>query len=549
MENVEMLFKFVGGVGMFLYGLHIMAEGLQKTAGDRMKKLLGYLTNNRLLAILVGGVITAVIQSSSATTVMVVGFVNAGIMNLSQATGVIMGANIGTTATAWLVSLGSLGSIFKPEFFAPLVVGIAACLILFTKSEKKRIYGEMLIGFGLLFIGLSFMSGAIAPYRDAPVFTKVFSTLGKNPILGILAGTIVTAIIQSSSASVGILQTLAMNGMVQWNSVVFITLGQNIGTCVTAMISSIGAKTNAKRAALIHLLFNVLGAAIVGVAMYVIFLLDKQWANSTISSVEISIFHTIFNIVNTIVLFPFINKLVKLSELLLPDHQEAVVENELLPHLDDRLLETPSIAIEQVEKEVIHMGNTVISQMRESMDALLSKSSKKAKKVFEVEETIDRITEILSDYLVKIGNLPMTESQNKVVSNLFYAVNDLERIGDHCDNIAELAIKMKEDKIEFSEKAIKGLNQIYTKTIDAVIQANIAREYHDIGAIAITLGNEECVDRLEEELRKGHIKRLSKNQCTTQSGIIFLDVLTAMERISDHAVNMVGYVKEEISLT
>lgn len=549
MENLEMLFKFIGGVGMFLYGLHIMAEGLQKTAGDRMKKLLGFLTNNRLLAVIVGGVITAVMQSSSATTVMVVGFVNAGIMNLTQAVGVIMGANIGTTATAWIVSMGSLGSVFKPEFFAPVVVGIAAFLILFTKSEKTRTYGEMFIGFGLLFIGLSFMSDAIAPYKDAPIFSQIFATLGRNPFLGVLAGTAVTALIQSSSASVGILQTLAMNGIVNWNSVVYITLGQNIGTCVTALLSSVGAKTNAKRAAVIHLLFNVIGAILAGVVMYIVFYFNHAWANSTISSVEISVFHTAFNVINTLVLFPFAGKLVKLSEMLIKEEKQTGEENDLLPHLDDRLLESPSFAIEQVELEVIRMGNMVTDQMRDSMDALLSGSGKKAKKVFEKEKTVDKTAQILSDYLVKVGNLPMTENQNQVISNLFYAVNDIERIGDHCDNIAELAIKMKEEKIEFSDKAIKGLNQIYTKTIDAVIQANIAREYRDASAIEITMANEVCVDKLEEELRMGHIKRLSKNQCSTQSGIIFLDVLTGLERIADHAVNMAEYVKEELSLS
>lgn len=547
MENVELLFKFAGGVGMFLYGLHIMGEGLQKTAGGRMKKLLGYLTNNRILAVLVGTLITAVMQSSSATTVMVVGFVNAGIMNLTQAVGVIMGANIGTTVTAWIVSMSELGSIFKPEFFAPLLVGVAAFLILFAKEDKNKTVGELLIGFGLLFVGLSFMSGAIEPYKDAPIFAKIFETLGRNPVLGILAGTVVTAIIQSSSASVGILQTLAMNGVVSWNSVVYITLGQNIGTCVTALLSSTGAKKNAKRAAVIHLMFNVIGAVLAGVVMFAVFELNRSWASSKASSVDISVFHTIFNIVNTVVLFPFAGKLVKLSELIVRDSKVDDEVNELLPHLDMRMMENPSFAVEQVETEVIRMGNMATEQLRGCMDGLLSGSTKKIRKVMAMEEIMDQTAKIISDYLVNLGKLSLTEKENEEVSNLFYAVNDIERIGDHCDNIAEMALRMKDQKLQFSDKAVKGLNQIYTKTVDALIQANIAREYRDAKAVEQTLANEEKVDALEQELREGHIKRLAKNQCTAESGIIYLDILTSLERIADHAVNLAGYIKDELA--
>lgn len=547
MENVELLFKFAGGVGMFLYGLHIMGEGLQKTAGGRMKKLLGFLTNNRLLAVLVGTLITAVMQSSSATTVMVVGFVNAGIMNLTQAVGVIMGANIGTTVTAWLVSMSELGSIFKPEFFAPLLVGVAAFVILFSKNDKSRTIGELIIGFGLLFVGLSYMSGAIAPFRDAPVFANIFATLGENPMLGILAGTAVTAIIQSSSASVGILQTLAINGVVTWNSVVYITLGQNIGTCVTALLSSTGAKKNAKRAAVIHLLFNVLGAFLAGVVLYIVFLLRQDLAVRHASSVGISVFHTIFNIANTVILFPFAGKLVRLSELIVREDEDEDEVNELLPHLDIRMLENPSIAVEQVETEVIRMGNMATEQIRGCMDALLSGSTKKIKKVMAVEETMDQTAKIISAYLVELGKVSLTDKQNQEVSNLFYAVNDIERIGDHCDNMAEMALRMKDQKLTFSDKAVKGLNQIYTKTIDAVIQANVAREFRDLKAVEQTFANEERVDALEQELREDHIRRLAKNQCTAESGIIYLDILTSLERIADHAVNLAEYIRDEIA--
>ena len=314
--EIQMLFKFIGGLGMFLYGMDAMADGLQKSAGHKMQQLLGVLTSNRLMGVLLGTGITAIIQSSSATTVMVVGFVNAGIINLQQAVGIIMGANIGTTVTSWIVSMSEWGEMMKPEFFAPALVGVGAVLSLFTGSGKKKQVGEILVGFGVLFIGLSFMSDSITPYRNAPIFSQAFAVLGKNPLLGILAGLVVTGIIQSSSASVGILQTLALNGIVNWQSAIFITLGQNIGTCVTALLSSLSANKTAKRAAVIHLLFNVVGAVIFGCIMFVVFKLNPVFAASRISSVGISIFHTIFNVSNTIILFPFAGLLVKASGLL-----------------------------------------------------------------------------------------------------------------------------------------------------------------------------------------------------------------------------------------
>ena len=359
MSHIEMLFRFIGGLGMFLYGMNVMADGLQKSAGGRMRHLLGVLTKNRILGILLGAAVTAVIQSSSATTVMVVGFVNAGLMNLTQAAGIIMGANIGTTITAWVVSMSEWGSILKPEFFAPLLIGIGAFLVLFSKKEKPRELSEILIGFGLLFIGLSFMSGAITPYRDAPVFSEAFRILGGSPVLGILTGLVVTAVIQSSSASVGILQTLAANGVVTWNSAIYITLGQNIGTCVTALLSSLGAHRTARRAAVIHLLFNVMGAVLFGGIMFGLFSLNRTWAAASINSVQISVFHTVFNVTNTIILFPFANWLVKMSGILVKGEEEEEPEEAAsmqLPHLDERILETPSFAVEYAAKEVVRMG-------------------------------------------------------------------------------------------------------------------------------------------------------------------------------------------------
>lgn len=547
MTDVEMLFKFIGGLGMFLYGMHVMAEGLQKTAGDKMKKLLGILTNNRFLAVLVGAGVTAIIQSSSATTVMVVGFVNAGLLNLTQAVGVIMGANIGTTVTSWIVSMSEWGAFFKPEFLAPLIIGIGAFVMLFSKDEKKTEVSQIAIGFGVLFIGLSFMSGSITPYKDAPIFATAFKTLGANPILGILIGAIVTAIIQSSSASVGILQTLALNGVVTWNSAVYIMLGQNIGTCVTALLSSAGAQKNAKRAAVIHLLFNITGAIFFGIVMFVFFLFNKQMANSAVTSVEISIFHTVFNIVNTIIMFPFANLLVKASEVILrgeENNSEDSIEV-IIRHLDDRILETPSFAIENTLSEIEHMGEMAVKHIVTVKEAVLDRNTKKIKKAYKIEESMDQYAELISNYLLKINKLPLTEQQNLIVSNLFYTVSDLERIGDHCDNITELVENLVKSDLVFSEKAIKGITRVFERTEEAVRKAVEARSTESQEAIDIVERDEAFIDDMEEELRKQHIKRLAKQLCDANAGIIFLDMLTNLERISDHCLNIVGYVKDE----
>ncbi|MBQ2802050.1 MAG: Na/Pi cotransporter family protein [Lachnospiraceae bacterium] len=547
MTDVEMLFKFIGGLGMFLYGMHVMAEGLQKTAGGKMKKLLGILTNNRLLAVLVGAGVTAIIQSSSATTVMVVGFVNAGLLNLTQAVGVIMGANIGTTVTGWLVSMSEWGAFLKPEFLAPLFIGIGAFGILFSKDEKKNEISQIAVGFGVLFIGLSFMSGSITPYRDAPIFQNAFQVVGQNPFLGILVGAVVTAVIQSSSASVGILQTLAMNGMVNWNSAIFITLGQNIGTCVTALISSAGAQKNAKRAAVIHLLFNVAGTVFFGIIMFIYFMVNKELANSTISSVQISIFHTIFNVTNTIVLFPFANLLVKASESILRGEEARSEDNVevIIRHLDDRILETPSFAIENSLLEIEHMGEMAIKHITTVKEAVLERNPKKIKKAYKIEESMDQYAELISNYLLKINKLPLTEQQNLVVSDLFYTVSNFERIGDHCDNITELVDNLIKSDLTFSDKAMKGITRVFDKTEEAVRKAVEARATESAEAIDIVERNEAFIDDMEVELRKQHIKRLGKQLCNANAGVIFLDMLTNLERISDHCLNIAGYVKDE----
>lgn len=549
-SDVEMIFKFVGGLGMFLYGMNVMADGLQKSAGARMKRLMGILTNNRILAILVGTLVTAIIQSSSATTVMIVGFVNAGIMNLSQAVGVIMGANVGTTVTSWLVSMSEWGAFMKPEFFAPLLIGVGAFVMLFAKKDMKKQIGEILVGFGVLFIGLSFMSGAITPYRDAPIFSEAFRVLGSNPFLGILTGMAVTAIIQSSSASVGILQTLALNGMVTWNSAVYITLGQNIGTCVTALISSAGANKTAKRAAVIHFLFNFIGAALFGVLMFVIFRLNPAFADGTINSVQISIFHTIFNVTNTIVLFPFANKLVKLSGLIIKDKAENTAEESetrvVLRHLDERIFENPSFAVENSVSEVIHMGQITYENVKRAFDACLTNDEEKIAQVCRQEKDIDLMARQISDYLVKISGLSLNERQHALVNHLFYTVSDIERMGDHAENLAELAQFKVDNHIEFSGTANKELEGIMEYVTNSVVYALRARENSEMATVMKAREYEEQVDYVEGELREKHIERLAANLCAPRSGVVFLDILSNLERISDHADNIAGYVKKEL---
>ncbi|WP_455437567.1 Na/Pi cotransporter family protein [Hungatella hathewayi] len=547
--DVQMLFQFVGGLGMFLYGMNAMADGLQKSAGHRMQQLLGALTKNRLMGVILGAGITAIIQSSSATTVMVVGFVNAGIMNLGQAVGIIMGANIGTTVTSWIVSMSEWGEMLKPEFFAPVLVGVGAIMTLFCKNSRKKQVGEILVGFGVLFIGLTFMSAAITPYRNAPIFAQAFTVLGRNPFLGILAGAAVTGIIQSSSASVGILQTLALNGIVNWQSAIFITLGQNIGTCVTALLSSVGANKTAKQAAGIHLMFNTVGSIFFGIVMYIVFKLNPVFASSTISSVEISIFHTVFNVSNTLLLFPFAGFLVKASSLLVRDGKSGKAETEgsqMQRHLDERILETPSFAIENATQEVINMGKAALENFDIAAAALLDNSRAEAEQVEKLEAKINQYEKLLTSYLVKINNQSLNEEQHLLVKNLFYTVSNFERVSDHCENLSELAVEKADKNIEFSEDAAEEMKEMI-KTVRAALEHAIkARAGAGMSEVRAVVQSEESVDMLEEELRERHIERLSSHKCTPENGIVFLEALSNLERISDHAHNIAGFVRDEM---
>ena len=543
-SDVGMIFKFVGGLGMFLFGMDMMAKGLQQSAGGKMKQWLGVLTRNRLMAVLAGALITAVIQSSSATTVMVVGFVNAGLMNLTQAIGVIMGANIGTTMTSWLVSMNEFGSVLKPEFFAPLLLGIGALLMQFSKKEKRKLIGEILLGFGVLFIGLSFMSGSIEPYRDSPLFSQAFVFLGKNPVLGILAGALITAIIQSSSASVGILQTLALNGMVTWNAAVYITLGQNIGTCVTALLASAGAHRNAKRAAIMHLMFNVVGAILFGIITTVVFLFHPEFGGSNVSSLGISIFHTVFNVTNTIILFPFAPMLVRLAQKILPvnEEEESNPVHAVQQRLKEYRLDTPAFAMEAATHEVLDMGKLCMENVKTAMKAMQDNDSEAVDTVMQNEEVIDDLEKILTEFLVKINSLHLNQSQSVQIRNLMYTINDFERVGDHAVNLAELAQTKIRENMTFSATGRAQLQTIGDTVMSVLDHAYRAREQFRTDDVELVEQLEEKVDNYEEEFRADHISRLNQGFCTATNGVIFLDAISNLERISDHADNIAGYV-------
>ncbi|MDF2822234.1 MAG: putative rane protein [Clostridiales bacterium] len=549
-ETLGKIFTFLGGLGLFLYGMNLMAEGLQKSAGAKMKQLLAMLTNNRLMGVFVGAGVTAIIQSSSATTVMIVGFVNAGLMNLGQAVGVIMGANIGTTVTAWIVSMSDWTKILQPDFIAPIIIAIGAFVILFSNKPKRKQVAEILLGFGILFLGLSLMGDIAKSLKDLPAFRSAFETFGSSPILGLLVGMVVTAIIQSSSASVGILQSLTVTGAVTWGSSVYILLGQNIGTCITAILASAKASKTAKSAAIIHLLFNVIGSVLFMILSLLFFkFIRPEMVHQGISKTGISLFHTFFNVANTIILFPFANVLVKIAEKFMGSKNdiEDVGEAEIaLRHLDERILETPSFAVENAQKEVVHMGMVALENLKAARIALFEKNQDKIDEVFAREKDINKLQKLITEYLVKIENLPISEKQHQLVTNLFYSVGDIERVGDHVENIAELAQIYLSEYLVFSDLAKDELDVAMQLAYDTVEAAVFARQNEDMEMVRKVIQGEESMDDMEDNLRAKHISRLSQGICDTQTGIVFLDVLSNLERISDHSLNLAYYVKDEI---
>ena len=537
MEYMNIIIPFAGGLGMFIYGMQIMAQGLENAAGNRMKSLLEILTKNKFMGVLLGAAITAVIQSSSATTVMVVGFVNAGLMNLTQAMGVIMGANIGTTVTGWLVSSVEWAEFLSPSKLAPVAVIVGVIVMLTGKRRSTKDISSIIIGFGLLFIGITTMSEAVEPLREYEGFVNMFVVLGKSPILGILAGALVTAIIQSSSASVGILQSLAAAGLVPFSAAIYIIMGQNIGTCVTAILSGLGAKKNAKTAGLMHLLFNVIGTVIFSAVVIVYFeLMNPQAGVGAITQTQISLVHTIFNIGTTVLLFPASNLIIKLARKIGNVNEDEQDRSKVL--LDERLLETPGIALQSTINEAIRMGDLVVETMETARNILFTKDQKGIDRLKEDEDTVDKLCAGITDYAVKLSTMQISEKEHETVARLLQILSDVERVSDYCENISEYAETLLEKKVAFSDIAREHMEEMMSETIDSYRYSIEAFKEGSTQKALKVIEKETKIDELELRLRTKHIARLADNKCNAEAGIVFLDALVGLERISDHARNI-----------
>ena len=533
---LEIAISLLGGLGLFLYGMNLMAEGLQKSAGDKLKKIVEKLTSNTVMGVLVGTVVTAIIQSSSAATVMVVGFVNAGIMSLSQAIGVIMGANIGTTVTAQLVS-------FKLEAIAPVALGIGIILYLFSKKEKTKELATILLGFGILFTGMEFMKDAVKPLAEYEGFRRALIYFGEHQFLGIIAGFAITGIIQSSSASMGMLIALASQGLIPLSSALPILYGDNIGTCVTSLLSSIGASRNAKRAATMHLTFNVIGTLIfVLILNYPISALVK-WLDPTDAARQIANAHTIFNVVNVLILLPFAKYIVKIVLKIMPITEEESEATAATKYLDERIIQTPSIALGNTVKEVSRMGQKANKALEYSMNSLINKSMTDVEKTEKYEEHVNMLQKEILNYLLILSISPLNDEERNKVDLLFNTVNDIERVSDHAENISELSRLAIEKDLQFSDTALEEMNNIYSKAKENFNVALKGLESYDKSIISKVYEIEDEVDALDKLYRKKHIERLNNGKCTIDSGVLFLDLLTNLERISDHSCNIVNNVE------
>ena len=546
--------SMIGGLALFLYGMHLMGEGLSKASGGKLERILEKLTSNPIKAVLLGAGVTAIIQSSSATTVMVVGFVNSGIMKLTQAVGIIMGANIGTTVTSWLLSLTGIESgnffvqLLKPTSFSPVLALIGVCFIMFSKKEKKKDAGTIMIGFAILMTGMETMSGAVKPLANVPEFTGIL-TMFSNPVLGMIAGAVLTAIIQSSSASVGILQALCATGAVNFSTALPIIMGQNIGTCVTAMLSGIGASKNAKRAALVHLYFNIIGTVIFMIVFYTInAVVHFSFLDTAASAMGIAVIHSSFNIAATIMLLPFGNGLVKLACLTIPEEKkEAPVQNQekdAFRLLDQRFLDTPAFAVEQCRQTTIQMAKLARECFFTAVDLLHGYDDEKAARVEVLENLVDRYEDELGTYMVKLGGKNLSKSDSNTVSLLLHCIGDFERISDHGMNLKDSAKEMKEKEMQFSSKAEKELG-IFFDAVKEILNLSIdAFETNNTDEAARVEPLEEVIDDINTVVKANHIRRLQKGKCTIEQGFVLSDISMNLERVSDHCSNIAVSVIE-----
>ena len=557
---LEMVLPLLCGLALFLFGMDLMGDSLKKSAGSSLKQILGKMTSNPIKGFLLGLGVTMVIQSSSATTVMVVGFVNSGTMTLLQATGVIMGANVGTAITAWILSLSSLGgsaegvvdalALLKPDTWVPILAIIAILLIMSVKRGRKRDIGFILIGFVILMTGMDMMSGAVSGLKHNPEFVSIL-TMFKNPLLGLAAGAILTAIVQSSSASVGILQALTVTGGITFGAAIPIILGQNIGTCITAIISSMGATKNGKRAALIHLYFNVIGVAIVLSGFYLInwlvggFKIDGWlFTDLTIDMWGVAIVHTAFKILAVAIISPFYKQLERLARLSIKDSEEEREDSDVTNLLDERLINTPAVAVQRATEVTAAMAEISCKALRKSLSLFDSFDSKEAEKIRSLENKADNYEDALGSYLVKLSASDVSEADSKQITKLLHIIGDFERISDHAVNIIESAEEMREKKIDFSPEAKAELAVLRAAVGDIINLAEEAFKNNNLDLAINIEPLEEVVDDLRDKIRLNHIIRLQKSECTIEHGFILADLLNNFERVSDHCSNVGGCMIE-----
>ena len=540
MSTLINIFSLVGSLALFLYGMKLMGEGLEKAAGDRLKRLLESLTRNPLMGLLVGVVFTMIIQSSSATTVMVVGFVNAGLLDLMQATGVILGANIGTTVTAWIVAG------FQATAFMPLVLLIGVAMMMFLKKLKLQRVGQVIAGFGMLFVGMGMMSDAMKPLAESAEFARIMTAFS-NPIMALLVGVAVTAIIQSSSASVGILEMLAIQGLVPLETSLYIIMGTNIGTCVTAMLSAVGATRTAKRAALIHLMFNVLGTLVVFILVSL--LPVSTWIGHIDGpALQIAVAHTSFKVFEVLCFVLLRKWLVKLVMILVPG-EDKQGEEKSLKFLDDRILSTPPIAVAQICKEIERMGDIAIANLTRAMDAFFNKDSSLLNEVEQSEDVVNYLNHEITRYMVAAAQLDLPASDVEQLGEMFHVVNDLERIGDHAENMAEYAKSRIDEEIPFSEDGLAELRDMLDKTVALFKLSMEAFHTRDQHLLPRVLVQEENIDDMEKTLQQSHVDRLTRGACTPRSGMIFSDMLSNLERVADHATNVAFSIQADQTVT
>ena len=546
-ENMDVfdVLNMIGGLSLFLYGMSVMGNSLSKMAGGKLEAILEKLTTKRIFAVLLGAGVTAIIQSSSATTVMIVGFVNSGIMKLSQAVGIIMGANIGTTITSWMLSLtGIEGStiwlkMLKPSSFSPLLAGVGIILVMSSKGEsKKKDFGSILLGFAILMFGMETMSGSVSGLADNQSFTQMMTAFS-NPILGMLVGAVLTAIIQSSSASVGILQALCATGAVHYSVALPIIMGQNIGTCVTSIISSIGANKNAKRAAMIHLYFNLIGTVLFMSTFYFInVFVDFAFLNDSANAVGIAVIHSLFNICATICLFPFADGLVKLSELTISDDRNKEESEEFSIAIDERFLERPAFAMEICRTKARQMAELSQKAIELAMATLLDYNSDKNKEVVRLEALVDKYEDVLGAYLVKLSSKNISVEDSRSMSVILHSISDFERISDHALNLANSAKEIHQKDLSFSKAAMREVEAICNAVKDICTLTVSCFHDGDIEKASHVEPLEEVIDTLTKIIKENHIKRLKKGKCGYEMGVILEDILTGLERVSDHCSNI-----------